>query len=580
MGLLPRQEMALVVLLASTFLPLVLRSQQTGTTSEKTASGEAAPPGSKTTALDDAAKTGFPLSVVLPKRLADVATVEAVLIPPSVTKRIFGKEIAHNYAVIQLTVSNTDPNASLVLQSVFLDYSQWILSGLPMRADQEVELRSGLTSNQKPSKPWQVASVESRLVRGELLDAQQWTERNWTIRGLTALGSVGAGFVFPFSGDIAKGVAAFNGVLVPGAASLWPDGTVAQLNRISDFGFQTNKLVPKEASDIVVAFFPIERFLTPTFKQDFIHSPAGFFVPGEMLADPKMAPKILAILIPLINALESGKSHKGAETSGIPETTGGAKGNEVDAAKVRILQSLLKDCSTKEIPEPADAAAADQSNKLPLPSAECQIQSLINRISLNSIRLVIGGVMSVNVSSVPPSIYEVDFDDDGPDIWSKTGTKHGVILGTYLSGGNPVIVDDQGNAIDGLTIKGVTQGSDDRELHFEMTVTKCVPPNTKVRFQVVKPSDEELAKGTTDAKQPAKSNVSGVSSMLFDYPLSGYSCTSAGAATNQDGTIGSAPAPPSDVTDTGEKKTSDPQPDVKPAAKPTKPKKEPTRSQH
>jgi hypothetical protein len=558
MRVLAKRDLALVLSIGL-IVPVCSRAQQqTETTSAIKASiaGETSVPKASSNAVSDAPQKGFPLSVSLPKQLADVASVEAVLIPASVAERIFGKEIAHNYAVIELTVSNTDPNASLVLQSVFLDYSQWILSGLPMRADQQVELQSGLTGNQKASKPWQVASVESRLVRGELLDAQQWTNRNWTIRGLTALGSVGAGFVFPFSGDVAKGVAAYNGVLVPGAATLWPDATVGQLNRISDFGFQTNKLVPKEASDIVVAFFPIERFLTPSFKKEFIHNPAGFFVPGEMLADPRMAPQILPLLVPLISAIE------GASVTS-------------DVAKTKIVQSLLMDCSTKET---GQAQSANTAFALAGTPNGCRIQTLINQISLNSIRLVIGGVMSVNVASVPPSIFEVDFDNDGPDIWSKPGIKTGTILGTYLSGGNPIIVDDQGKAIDGLTIKGVTQGSDDRELHFEITVAKCIPPSTKVRFQVNKPSDAELAQGagaeSAGIKQKPATKGSGVSSMLFDYSLSGYTCTPPDAAAGEDGTAehGARDAAEKPATASPAIPPNHPAP-VTPAAKPLKKKK-------
>jgi hypothetical protein len=432
-----------------------------------------------------------------------------------------------------------------------------------------------------------VASSERRISassrRTARCPAQQWTNRNWTIRGLTALGSVGAGFVFPFSGDVAKGIAAYNGVLVPGASTLWPDATVGQLNRISDFGFQTNKLVPKEASDIVVAFFPIERFLTPSFKKEFIRNPAGFFVPGEMLADPKMYPRILPVLVPLIKAIEGSDDRC---KSGNPGGATTAKADVEAATRVKILQSLLMHCSGKEEINhqggEAETQSANTSCAAVRASKDCKIQDLINRISLNSIRLVIGGVMSVNVSSVPPSIFEVDFDDNGPDIWSKPGTKRGTILGTYLSGGNPVIVDDQGKAIDGVTIKGVTQGSDDRELRFEMTLAKCIPPSTQVRFQVNKPSDAELAQGTkaeaagTELK-PANKGA-GVSSMLFDYPLSGYTCSPPDAAPGEGGTAEQG------APNAGEKPgnaspaapPNHPVP-VTPAAKPQKKEKGPTR---
>lgn len=529
-------QFAIIVMLVELFVAADTKGQQqSGSTSitDVSPNHKVSAPKAQPHDLQATTQKGFPLSVSLPKQMADVASVEAVLIPASVAERIFGKEIAHNYAVIELTVSNTDSSASLVLQSVFLDYSQWILSGLPMRADQQAQLQqNGLTGNQKASKPWQVASVDSRLVRGELLDAQQWTNRNWTIRGLTALGSVAAGFAFPFSGDVAKGIASYNGVLVPGASTLWPDATVGQLNRISDFGFHTNKLVPKDASDIVVAFFPVERFLTPSFKKQFIRNPAGFFVPGEMIADPKMAPQILPILVPLVKSIER---------SNLTD----------DAAKAEIVQALLMNCSAAEATK---GQSTNADNSSPGTPDGCRIQSLINEISLNSIRLVIGGVMSVNVASVPASIFEVDFDDDGLDIWSKPGVTTGVIWGAYLSGGNPAIVDDQGQAIDGVTIKGVAKGSDDRQLHFEMTLTKCIPTSTKVRFQVTKLPDTAPAQAS-GTKLKSATSESGVSSMLFDYSLSGYTCPLSDASSGKDGATGQAapdavaqPANPTPIT--------------------------------
>ena len=67
-----------------------------------------------------------------------------------------------------------------------------------------------------------------------------------------------------------------------------PIATVEPLNRVSDLGFRTNKLVPKESSEVIVCFFPIDRFLTPGFRNLFLKSPAVFFAPLSMLADKEM----------------------------------------------------------------------------------------------------------------------------------------------------------------------------------------------------------------------------------------------------------------------------------------------------
>src|SRR5881394_8015 len=61
--------------------------------------------------------------------------------------------------------------------------------------------------------------------------------------------------------------------------------TVEQLNRVSDFGFHSPQLVSKQGSQVIVCFFPIDRFLTPGFRKLFLKSPALFFAPLQMLFD-------------------------------------------------------------------------------------------------------------------------------------------------------------------------------------------------------------------------------------------------------------------------------------------------------
>jgi hypothetical protein len=56
-------------------------------------------------------------------------TASAVLIPRVDARRIFGKEIADNYAVVEVNIGNKSPDASLIIHSVYIDYSRWALSG-------------------------------------------------------------------------------------------------------------------------------------------------------------------------------------------------------------------------------------------------------------------------------------------------------------------------------------------------------------------------------------------------------------------------------------------------------------------
>jgi hypothetical protein len=448
--------------------------------------------------MHNAAQVGTPLLVA--SNVSDEASIQAVLIPTRIAKKIFGKEIAENYAAVEVIVSNRDPKASLVIHSVFLDYSKWLLGKSAMQASTNSD------PNQAETNPSQVASMESRLVRGELLDAQPSTLRNITMRTLTFLGTAGVAFEFPFSADVIKGIGAFNGTVVPGAATLWPDGTVNQLNRISDFGFQTNKIIPKQGSDILVAFFPLQRFLTDGFRGVFLTDPAAWFVPYELLADPKTEPTFEKFVRPVATAAErsSGQSN--------PCEMGKAG---ADCFRTEMLQTMFTKCDPPDGPHQEGAKLATEST--------CELQQVMDGVSLNKIRVVIQGVMTVDVATVPATVYSVDFDGGNvPGIWTKTKVAQtGTITGVYLTGGNPTVVGDNGKAINGIDIKAVAEGSSDTELNFTMTLTDCIAPGTKVNFVVTKNSagDSTAAgsntKTTTTAKKPASPPVP---STLYEFP--------------------------------------------------------------
>src|SRR5262249_46359290 len=138
---------------------------------------------------------------------------------------------------------------------------------------------------------------EYRVVRGQMLDANNWTKRAWTMRVLTFAASLASAYSFSLKETgIIKGLEAFGGVGVPGFKEVWPDSTIEQLNNISDFGYRTNRAIPKQGAEIIVAFFPIERFLTPGFKNLYLKSPALFFAPLQMLVDRKVQKDVAAAL--------------------------------------------------------------------------------------------------------------------------------------------------------------------------------------------------------------------------------------------------------------------------------------------
>jgi hypothetical protein len=399
--------------------------------------------------LQDAKAQGFsmPVNVVVGGNV----TVEAVLLPASVSKALFGKAISNQYAVIELTISNKSHDAAFIVHSVFIDYSEWLLSGTAKAlaaaglSGEAVVPRPAAPPAAEPGTQQsaaanQLASIEYRIARGEALDAQAWTARNWTMRLLQFLGVVATGSNFAFKEvGLVKGIGAFTGQVVPAAEVLWPDGTAAQLDRISDFGFRTNKVIPMEASDIVVAFFALDRFITPELKKLFLASPAVFFVPAAALVDEAVRGKIIGVLRRLLGT-----------------------------AQVR----------------------ADESVEALLSNSE--MKGLLEGLSLSKVRVKVGGILSIDIDAAPAKIDSVTFDDPAV-AWDGLHAITGVIHGSLLSNGLLEILESKQY---GITAEAAAQGASD-QLPFTIKLSQAVPAGTILHFHVTKTKEAK----TVDSNQ-------------------------------------------------------------------------------
>ena len=398
--------------------------------------------------LRDARNQGF--AMASHAELGGNATIEAVLLPAAISKALFGKAIANQYAVIELTISNKSHDAAIIVHSIFIDYSDWLLSG-----SSHAMAAAGLPAQgQESTIPSQVASVEYRIARGEALDAQQWTRRNWTMRALQFLGVVATGSEFAFKEvGIVKGIGAFSGQLVPASQALWPDGTVAQLDRISDFGFRANKVIPKEASDIVVAFFPLDRFITPQLKKLFLRSPAVFFVPAAALVDKSARGEIIGVLQNLIGP-------------------GQIRPDE-------SVESLL---------------------------SNSKIKGLLDGLSLSKIRVRVSGTLSMDVDTVPARVDSVILDN--PSLpWDGTNSITGVVQGALLSNGQPAIAESKQY---GIEVQAVADRSTSEQLRFTLNLSQAVPAGTVLHLHVSKAADSRIVDSasiqiTVPGVAPAKS---------------------------------------------------------------------------
>ncbi|HJU55198.1 MAG TPA: hypothetical protein VJ715_11525 [Pyrinomonadaceae bacterium] len=477
-------------------------------------------------ALDRAANNGRPLQVEMTVR--GNVTAQAVLIPRVDARRIFGSEIANNYAVIEVNVGNKSPDAALIIHGIFIDYSRWALSGTSSQPPPNMVndiLRQRAEPFQASTIPSQVASEEYRVVRGQLLDAQMWTKRNWVMRLLTFAGSLAGAYAFSLNEEgIIRGLNAFSGVVVPGFREVWPDGTIEQLNRISDFGYQANKVIPKQGSEVIVCFFPIDRFLTPGFKKLFLESPALFFSPLQMLADAKLRKKANIILSSIDDQLSAEKLNKS-----LPCYL-----QIVNKVRFRSDAGVDENNFAEQLNRSADQTCYREfglmtgtDGKIALGNTTGDIEGFkkfmaldfISQMSLNNVNVMIDGVMTIDTTNLAAGINEVAFDNvadcggpETPCFWADPaaadGVRTGTLSGSYMTGGTLVIAE--ADELDITDLKVIAEGSNDQKLRFSFKLTKPVPADKRLHFSVTKTQG-----GTAGA------NVTTISSLVREYRV-GY----------------------------------------------------------
>jgi hypothetical protein len=414
--------------------------------------------------LQDAASAGAPIPTTA--NVDSSVNIEAVMLPRSVVRRVFGSEVSRKYAVIEVNISNRNNAAGFILQSLFIDYSHWALAQ-PLNF-------GGITRDGKPyqsrASTREVSSVEYRIVRGQVLDQQPWTTRNIALRSIQVLGSIGTSFAFPFSRDVVTGIGAWNGAVVPGFQVLFPDGLEGQLNRISDYGFRNDKIIPQQSADIVVAFFPIERFLSPSLQQIFLESPALFFNPYLMAIDPKTQKQLRPILK---NALGS-DAKVDSELSSLATAFAGLDVENISEIKDQLQQrqeafnrdsSLQTDLLSKLGKAGLNAnetkTLQDTLNQLTIKITQDSTElgqtrkdfndaygklktnplfNFLSQVSLSNVNVVVSGIMTVDQQTIPATIESTCFDKAGPDLWAVAGKKSCFIKGRFLTDGIPKIL--------------------------------------------------------------------------------------------------------------------------------------------
>ena len=482
------------VLLAGTAIGQQANTSSLGTISSPTNAdmGKAA----QKTALQNSAKALQTEGATIGSKtnVKDNVQVQAVLLPGAVAARVFGNEIAQHYAVVQVVVANQSEDSSFILQSLFLDSSKWLFSGLDPTVSPCIP-PPGLTQFQWSSCAGQISSVEYRVIRGELQDASTWTVRNGLVRAATLVGSVAAGVPAFASKNAVKYVSAYNGELVPGLEIFWPDPTIAQLNHVSDLGYQTNKVFPKASADVVYGFFPLDRILTPRLKRVFLSSPALFMYPSELFIDDDIGRKSCFM------------RHYCTTQS------------DIDSVRDKVLtfvQSSLQPGSTT-IRDEGLRLLACPSDAKPGPCDETQLaraqllRSALDRISINRITVIVGGMMAVNTAILPATVDSLVVDDDNTaSTWTATATScaslSGTVTGRYLTNAEATVTKitlpngieaKPGDYFDALPFATSTDSATDSTFKFTAKLKNTIPTGTSLMWAVVKSTTNSDGKNAT-----------------------------------------------------------------------------------
>jgi hypothetical protein len=469
----------------------------------------------------------------------DKVAVSAGLLTHASAAQLFGGWVAEHFLVVQVTISNQSRDQQFVLHDIFLDYSNWKLSGIWTNQNSVSGSDSGferpLQDFQKGNQPGQVASIGALEMQDSLKQNSVFSKRNFFVNGLVLIGTTAGGFAFLGPTGFTQAVAGYSGSFLPALQKFWPDRRIDQQSNLLKYGFQDKMVIAKEDPGKTYAFFPIERVLTKGLAKIYRENPALFLNLAELYLDPNAGSikeyKYLRYELDsmILQFIPAGSLACQASAAGC------VRQGELAA---RIFSDLFSPCyyGPKTTDNPLgeedctlSASSIQPSTKLLEPGLReiRAVKDIVQGLSLNKVQVVVSGIMTVDVDLIPAVLTKIDFDDAGAGqkpIWEDPSTKHaGVIHGNYLTNGRPTISGIKvpsepngklGDYIDPTSMAAVSDNSTDSELHFVVQFKKAIPNNATLTFQVAKSSNK-----STNAQGTANTQVT-TTSMGLDYPVS------------------------------------------------------------
>jgi hypothetical protein len=542
--------------------------------------------------------------------VSDCISVESVLLPKKPTAMLFSGYVAEHFAVVKTTISNHCPNQQFLLHNIYFDYSDWALSGVysspstcttaattqlsspqpsqspskpqdgiaaPTPQSSQQSLQSGSQASPqtscdpwvKSTKPGQVATVGALDVQEEVTEDSVFSARNLVINGLTLVGQIAGGYAFIGATSWSQGIGAYNSAFVPNLAKFWPDRRIDQEKYLLALGYRTDQTtaIAKQDHGSYYAFFPIAIFLTPTLKKLFLEDPAVFLNPAEAWLEPGAIDE---------TGQPTKKKGESANLRYLLLTLAKRIDPRVDAPQ--LLTNLSASCKKGNTADSCPICAIDPTQFVACQSKVLAEKTLFGKASLNAARIVVKGVMTVEVNSIDPTIGNVTFDGEekGAEQWQvtkaaksastegtnteagkgdkqaaadrpqkpaasapanniipdskatpdSTSARTGVITGKYLKGGTPEIVSisvpekqnvTQSDYIAAGTLKPISGKSSDTSLPFTLNLGKTqMPSGTKLTFQVSRSSSDA---GSSDG-QSTKGDSDQLKSNAYVYVVS------------------------------------------------------------
>jgi hypothetical protein len=182
-------------------------------------------------------------------RPSDVSCGIAIL-PWSITRWNFGREVSENFIAVQVTVRNLNDNEQFLVHDVEL----------------AVDTKPGLFNRFN-------SGVDQTTVHGVAATAEEGVEsRTFWLRLATFVGSVASAATVAVSADaFRQAVGAYQGGLIPGLNKFLKDHTEEQISRLDATAFtnaQSKKIiVPKNDSATFYTFLPAKPFLQIDWDQ-------------------------------------------------------------------------------------------------------------------------------------------------------------------------------------------------------------------------------------------------------------------------------------------------------------------------